>query len=220
MRDSSEQSLADRVHDELREQIITGRLTPGQRLLERELSAEFGVSRIPLREALPRLEAEGFVTVLPRRGAVVSTVEVRDLEELFDVWVSLDTLAAQQAARKTTERTSARIVAALARAERATANGSARRVALANSALHEVIYEIADNRLLDRLMGPVNGRIRWLFRLTDRDPHRLCAEHRKLCAAIVAGDADLAGRLATEHVEAGREFSIAAMKRVRPQLVR
>ena len=82
----ADQSLSVKIYEELRERIIEGTLAAGERIRERELAAEFNVSRIPIREAMPRLEAEGFIKTLPRRGAVVTEMTLNDVEEEERTW--------------------------------------------------------------------------------------------------------------------------------------
>ena len=92
--------LSERVAEALREGIISGRIPGGSKLNERELAAELKVSRIPLREALPLLEAEGFIHSEARRGSVVHTFTLRDAEEVFDLRLQLEPFAAAAAARR------------------------------------------------------------------------------------------------------------------------
>lgn len=213
----SDRSLPEKVYDYLREGIIEGDLPPGMRLLEREISERLGVSRIPIREALPQLEAEGFVQTMPRRGSIVTQLSLRDVDELFDVRASLEVLAARLAAHRADERTSAELGRALERADVATANGAEREIAAANAGFHEVILRMTGNRLLQAMAAPINGRVRWLFRLTsDRDPRMMCEEHHELHGAICGGHADLAASLAFVHVERGRQPSLELLAGVLP----
>ena len=92
----ADQPLSAKIYEALRERIIEGALRPGERIRERELAEELNVSRIPIREAMPRLEAEGFIRTLPRRGAVVTEMTIGDVEELFVVRSSLEVLAAME----------------------------------------------------------------------------------------------------------------------------
>ncbi|WP_320781998.1 GntR family transcriptional regulator, partial [Streptomyces sp. CRN 30] len=94
-------SLCGRAYDTLRRRIVEGELQPGQRLVERDLAAELEVSRIPLREALRLLEADGLVVLVPRRGALVAPFAPADVRHLFDVRESLEALAARLAAGRT-----------------------------------------------------------------------------------------------------------------------
>lgn len=213
----SDRSLSAKVYEYLRDAIVEGELAPGTRLLERELSTRLEVSRIPIREALPQLEAEGLIQTSPRRGAVVTQLTLRDIGELFDVRASLDVLTARSAAGQARTRSSVSLGEALDRAEVATESGSATEIAAANAAFHEAILRMSANRLLESLMTPINARVRWLFRLTsERDPKLLCAEHRELHDAIRAGDADLAASLAYVHVERGRRPSLESLAAILP----
>src|SRR5438874_11414386 len=92
--------LRDKVVDELRRRIIDGVYEPGDRLTEERLADDFGVSRNPVREAIRVLEAEGFLRAQPRRGDVVAQMSVQDVEDLFDVRMSLEELAARLAAQR------------------------------------------------------------------------------------------------------------------------
>ncbi|MFJ9895911.1 GntR family transcriptional regulator [Streptomyces sp. NPDC091280] len=214
---SDSRSLVHKVYEYLRDGIIEGELPPGTRLLERELSERLDVSRIPIREALPQLEAEGLITTLPRRGSMVTQLTLRDIDELFSVRTSLEVLAARLASGQAAERSTALLSPAFARAELATAEGRQAEIAAANAAFHEAIVRLSGSRLLNSMMAPINARVRWLFRLTsDRDPGVLCTEHRELYEAICAGDSELAAALAFVHVERGRRPSLESLAGVLP----
>lgn len=207
-------SLRDRAYETLRRRILETELQPGERLVERDLAAELAVSRIPLREALRRLEAEGLVLLVPHRGALVSPFTPADVRDLFDVRESLESLAARLAAERSDAAGLARLTARLDSARTATREGDRAAIAAANAGFHTDIVELADNPLLSSMMRPLEARTHWLFRLTaQRDPARQCAEHETLHAAIAAGDADRAAALAQEHVADGRAESLALAER-------
>jgi DNA-binding GntR family transcriptional regulator len=92
-------NLRDRISDSIRDSIIEGKLQPGERLTEPEVALQLGVSRTPLREAFLQLEAEGFLTVNPRKGAVVSALSLKDAEETYEIKSSLEALAARLAVK-------------------------------------------------------------------------------------------------------------------------
>src|SRR3954465_11647259 len=94
--------LRDQVLSELRQRIVNGDYPPGQRLTEERLAADFGVSRNPVREALRIVEADGAVTMMPRRGAGVATPDASPVADLFAVRSSLETVAARMAAERAT----------------------------------------------------------------------------------------------------------------------
>jgi len=210
--------LSARIYRELRSQIISGALPPGTRLRERELAEQLNVSRIPLREALPQLEADGFIQTVMRRGALVTQLTMRDVEELFDVRLGAEVYATRLAAKRVASGAStADLRVAMARCDAALAVGDAEQIADLNGALHEEIVRLANNSLLWNMMRSVSGRDRWIFRMTsDRSPVVACHEHHELCEAIYAGDPDFSAAIAYSHIERGREPSIESLRSVLP----
>jgi DNA-binding GntR family transcriptional regulator len=210
---SERQPLAatrQRVREELRERILTGRLRPGDRLVERELAEDLGVSRVPVREAIRSLEAEGFLVVQSPRRVVVRQLARVDVEELFDVREALEGLAAGLAAARAGAAERKRLERVLADAARATARGDAARIPVLNSRFHDEIVAIAGNALLSTMLQPLEGRLRWL---TSQNEHwaDLLDEHRRLYEAIVSGDAERAKASAVEHVRVNREVTLRSL---------
>ena len=95
--------LRDVVFENLREAIVEGRLKPGQRLMEVQLAEQLGVSRTPVREAIRKLELEGLVVMLPRKGAYVANMSLKDLIDVLEIRASLEGLAASLAAERITD---------------------------------------------------------------------------------------------------------------------
>ncbi|GIM91594.1 GntR family transcriptional regulator [Paractinoplanes toevensis] len=214
---TTDRSLSTQVYEFLRERIISGELEPGRRLVEREICEQLNVSRIPLREALPQLEADGFIRTMPRRGAMVTQLTLRDIEELFDVRESLEVLAARLAAANPDPIALAGLETRISAARSALDRGSDHEAAAANVAFHDDVLAMSRNRLLHGLMQPLNGRMQWLFRMTaDRDIRVQCAEHEGLYAAIRDGNVELAASLAFAHVAGGRQPSLALLADVLP----
>lgn len=200
MTPENDTGLPTRIAHHLREQIITGRIAMGARLNERVIAEQLNVSRVPVREALPILEAEGFVTSKPRRGSVVHTFTLDDAREVFDLRRQLEPLAAGFAAER-----------AAAGADTGGIRESLRYAApdasdlppsTRNSDLHDEILLLSGHSLLQRITGLMSGRVRWLFRLTpERDTPSMWQEHSDIVDAIVAGRRDLASLLMSAHVE-------------------
>ncbi|WP_410596320.1 GntR family transcriptional regulator [Amycolatopsis sp. lyj-23] len=199
-----------RVREELRERILTGRLRPGDRLVERELAEDLGVSRVPVREAIRALEAEGFLVVQSPRRVVVRQLARVDVEELFDVREALEGLAAGLAAARAGAAELKRLERVLADAARATARGDAARITVFNSRFHDEIVAIAGNALLTTMLQPLEGRLRWL---TSQNEHwaELLDEHRRLYEAIASRDAERAKASAVEHVRVNREVTLRSL---------
>ncbi|MGW9412879.1 GntR family transcriptional regulator [Arthrobacter cupressi] len=194
------------VYEWIRERIIDGTYPPGQRIRERDVALELDVSRVPVREALPQLESEGYIETLPRRGAVVTHLTVQGVTELFDVRASLEVLAARLAAGASAAGAdTGRLTALLEKAGGALVANDERLIAELNAQIHEEILELSGSRLLRRLMSPVNGQLRRLFHVAaDRDQAVQHDEHSTIVQAILGGHAELAGALAFAHVEHSR----------------
>ncbi|MEV4096018.1 GntR family transcriptional regulator [Streptosporangium saharense] len=203
--DADYRPLRDRVRDELRQRIIDDVYPPGTRLVETEIAAQLGVSRLPVRESIRALESEGFVRTIPRRGAVVAELSEQDVEELFDVREALEVLASQQAATRATKAELRRVRGILARARKALDSGD--RVALgeANEAFHDEILKLSHNALLQTVLEPLQGRLHWLLRQTG-DPYDLFEEHSAWFEAIASGSPELAAEHALRHARLNREI--------------
>ncbi len=189
----------------LRDRILHGDLAPGQRLVERTLASELGVSRIPVRDALNILRGEGFVSALPNRGMTVTALSPQDVEELFEVRESLEVLAVRRATERATPDEIDRLEQSIAASEAAWERSDTDAVGRCNQEFHDLLWKMAHNSLLSSLMEPLEGRMHWLLRQND-DPRRLQAEHVAILAAIRSGDAELAARTALDHVQTSREI--------------
>ncbi|WP_067672514.1 GntR family transcriptional regulator [Nocardia miyunensis] len=199
--------LRDEVCEQLRDRIIAGQFQPGYRLVERDLAEQFGVSRIPVREAIQTLITEGFVEVLSPRKIVVKRVSRRDVEELFGVREALETYAAREATLRADKAELRTLKNLVEKARRATLSGHPDRISRANAEFHRHIIDMAGNRLLAELLRPLEGRLRWLFQQIE-DPGQLWCEHRALYEAIASGDADIAADHALRHVRENRAIAL------------
>lgn len=209
-------SLVDIVQDYLRERITSGVLAPGDRLKERDLAEETGISRVPIREAMRILASEGFVTLNPRRGAVVARLEPEDLDEIYEVREALEVLESALAARNATPDEVVQLMSHVEAAERALTDGDRPAADRANLAFHAQLVQMAHNEVLARTLEPLQNRLNWLLRL-NTDPRQLCVEHRSLAEAIAAGDADTARRLAITHVATSKKIALQQLFGTRVQ---
>lgn len=197
---------------ELRHRIITGVYQQGVRLPEQRLASDLNVSRIPLREALPQLEVEGFVISTPRRGIAVHRWTPRAVDDLFDTRLAIEPYAARLAARRSDSGTPRRLSDLLAASERERERGDALRLWEANADFHQGVVDLAGNDLLSGLMRTITPRMTWVFHLTAwRDPHLAGAEHGAITEAVARGDEQLAASLMFAHIEAGREPTLASL---------
>ncbi|OJX67928.1 MAG: hypothetical protein BGO95_06100 [Micrococcales bacterium 73-13] len=206
-------SLKSELIDELRMDIVQGRLEPGERLVERTLSETYGVSRVPLREAMLHLAAEGFLTITPRRGATVATFTIDSVSDLFDVREQLDSLAARLAAERIDAAGVKRLEQALLRAEQTALTDDEAERTVENARFHELIVDLAESPLLTSIMKPIGARVRWLFSFMSRAESSplLAQEHRRLFELIAGGDGPQAAEYARAHVAATRQSTIDAL---------
>jgi DNA-binding GntR family transcriptional regulator len=191
------------VLDELREQIISGELEQGSRIVEDQVARELGVSRNPVREALRVLEAEGLVEMNARRGAAVAAVSDSDVEHVFEMREAFESFAARLAARRVTPAARQILAAELAEATAAVRGGNPAALTHHNTRFHATVYQLGDNKYLLHVMEVIGGRIEWIFRqnAVSRGPGSL-EEHAAIVQAISDGDEDLAASLAAQHVQA------------------
>jgi DNA-binding GntR family transcriptional regulator len=197
--------LRQSVYEALAELIIAGRLVPGQHLVETELARQLGVSRQPVREALHRLQAEGWVDLRPNQGAFVHVPTDREVDELLDVRELLEVEAARLAAKAATREQVARLRALCSQGEAAVAAGDTARFVALNNEFHAALADIAGNLVLAELGAIVGRRVRWYYRLVaPLREHESSAEHVDLVEAIETADAERAAQVARRHVERTR----------------
>ncbi|HEX6662062.1 MAG TPA: GntR family transcriptional regulator [Gaiellaceae bacterium] len=196
-------TLWQRVHERLREQILSGELEPGAELAEVALSEKLGVSRGPIREALGRLASEGLVIVRPRRGAVVRSLSKEEFLELYQVREALEMMAVRLAV----PRLGKEDLEELQRLNDTMAQHAERnevdRFFDANVAFHSRLLEASGNGTLQELYRQLVGQLgRYRLRsLTLRgNMQRSVAEHAALLRAAKRGDAERAAHLMCEHI--------------------
>lgn len=196
-------TLWQRVHEHLREEIISGRLAPGTVLHEVALAGSLGVSRGPIRDALGRLAVEGLVTTTPRRGAVVRALSSDEFIEAYQVREALEMMAVRLAVPRLTADDLAemeRLIEAMAaRAEADDVQGFFE----LNTEFHQRFFEVAGNRTLAELYRQLRGQIdRHRLRSLELrgDLRRSIAEHRAILSAAETGDVQRTVQLASDHI--------------------
>ncbi len=203
------QSLASAVAANLREQIISGELREGEQLRQDAIAAEFQVSRIPVREALRHLEAEGLITMVAHRGAIVSALSPAEIEELFEIRALLECHILRHAIAQLTDEDFQNAERILWEYEKSLEHESD--IALWgqwNWRFHSVLYGPARRPVLLGLLRALNNncdRYTRLHLLVTREQHRAGEAHRELLAACRTRSADLACDALWQHItQAGR----------------
>jgi DNA-binding GntR family transcriptional regulator len=196
-------TLWQRVHEHLREEILSGRLPPGSVLQEVALAESLGVSRGPLREAIGRLQAEGLVTVRPRRGAIVRALTPHEFLEAYQVREVLEILGIRLAVPRLSANDVAELEALVDEMAAHAETEDAERFFDANDRFHRaLVHASANARLIEmhgQLLGQM-GRYRMRSLALRGNLARSVGEHRAILRAAKAGNAERAERLLGEHI--------------------
>ncbi|MBC9728324.1 GntR family transcriptional regulator [Streptomyces sp. TRM68367] len=194
--------LRDRVYEALLELITTRALQPGQHLVESELAGYLGVSRQPVREALQRLNTEGWVDLRPAQGAFVHEPTEEEADQLLTVRTLLEAEAARLAAAHANAEGVKVLQELCAEGERAVDADDVDGAVALNARFHAKVMELAGNAVLAELAGQVDRRVRWYYTPVARQRgQQSWIEHRELIAAITNRDEGRATQLMREHTE-------------------
>ncbi|WP_406385213.1 GntR family transcriptional regulator [Streptomyces sp. NBC_01618] len=198
--------LRERVYEALLELITTRALRPGQHLVESELAGHLGVSRQPVREALQRLNTEGWVDLRPAQGAFVHEPTEGEADQLLSVRTLLEAEAARLAAVNSDAAGIAVLEELCAKGEQAVADDDVDLAVATNAAFHAKVMELAGNVVLSELAGQVDRRVRWYYTpVARRRGTQSWIEHRSLIAAIASRDEQRATEIMRAHTEHTRK---------------
>lgn len=196
--------LSELVYERVVEGICNGTLAPGERLTQEGLAKQLDVSRLPVGQALKRLQAEGFVHPAGRRGLKVAPLEVRFVRELYEFRAGIDQVSAGLAAQRAGSGLREAGDAILERGRRAAAARDIPQLIAADVAFHQLICEAAGNRLiLETMAAHWNHTRRVMQRILsdDRNQDQVWRDHADILDAVCTGDAVAAERTARRHVE-------------------
>lgn len=205
----------DRVYSHIRDGIIAGTYAPGARLGEVDIAELTDTSRTPVREALRQLEMEGLVEVVPHRGARVYTWTADDLEEIYDLRMTLEAMAAARAARRIGDKDIDRLSELCDLMESAAANGQQLDLmAQLNDEFHAIVRTAAASTRLLTMLGAVIQFplvMRTFHRYAPADVARSHAHHRDLVAALASGDEIWADSVMRAHVRAAKHVLLQSL---------
>lgn len=215
--DSAEHAPRQRVQDEIRRDIIFGILPAGSRITETALAHKYGISRVPVREALRALEVEGFVESKPFAGSTVSAIPVDDADDLFAIREALEAATARRAARNAAAqfaaggpdpawwKTRKDLAVLLEEGDKAVTDGRIDLLPELNIRFHLGIADLSRSASLTALLRQISGKIEWLYASdVDNRGKSSWSEHRAIMAAIDAGNVPEAERGMAAHVHSSR----------------
>ena len=207
--------LRDVVFNTLRQGILRGLLPPGLRLMEIQLAKQLGVSRTPVREAIRKLELEGLVVTIPRKGAEVAEITPKDLHDVLEVRCALEALAVELACQAITEEGLAELETYLDKFKTLVPTGDINALAECDVAFHDVIINSTNNKRLIQLLNNLREQM-YRYRLEylkDNSTHPLLIrEHQKIIDCLQNRDSEGAKSVISEHINQQYEDVIQSLK--------
>ena len=209
------QPLREAVCETLRDAIRKGILEPGERLMEVQLAEELGISRTPVREAIRKLEQEGYVIMMPRRGTYVSDISTNDVKEIFEIRSALESLAAGLAARRIEPDELETLQNLLVEIEGYIAKNDIEKIVETDIKFHGLLYQVSRNDRLVSIISNLKEQLARFRTLSMSYPGRLqetLEEHSEMVEAIANGDASAARDAAEHHMERAEKTLLMALR--------
>lgn len=205
--------LRDVVFNTLREAILKGELIPGERLMEKTLSERMGVSRTPIREAIRKLELEGLVMMVPRKGAEVAKITEKDIRDLLEVRATLEALAVRLACENMDEEAKKRLNFLKDEFARAAKKKDVDLIIRKDVEFHDAIFAATDNDKLIQIVSNLREqiyrfRVKYIQEMPDYQV--LINEHEEIVTSIINGDIKTAEAMAISHI-ANQEKAVIDM---------
>ena len=211
----SYQPLREVVCESLREAIRRGILKPGERIMEIQLAEELGVSRTPVREAIRKLELEGYVVMMPRRGTYVANMSIRDINEIFEIRTALESLSNGLAAEHITDEELEHLQRLLVIIGGYIKEGNMEKIVETDIEFHDLMYHAARNQRLVGIISNLRDQLTRFRTLSMSHPGRLEAtleEHKAIVEAIANGDRRSSSKAAERHMENSEKTLLQAME--------
>lgn len=204
-------TLRERIVDFIKDSVVSGRLKQGERVPEQEIAESFGISRTPIREAFRQLESEGFITVTPRKGAVVSPITDKDVSEFYDIKSLLEGYAAKTACAKLTQKDIKKLESLNVQMERSAEKDDVKGFFRLDNQFHDTFLKACGNEKLCALIHHLVQQFE-RFRITALSlPGRMqdsLKQHNRIIEAFKAGDTVLVEDLVRANAERGRDVLV------------
>lgn len=207
--------LRDVVFNTLRDAILTGKLVPGERLMENQLAEKLGVSRTPVREALRMLELENLVELVPRKGAQVLDMGEKDIVDILEIRSALEGLATSLACKKMSKETLQQMKNMEVDFERAVAENDVERFVDIDEEFHDLIFSSTENNKLMQMFRTLRiqmYRYRMALAKNDTSMSTIVAHHRSIIRAIENHDSEEGASIAQGHIKYQADFILRFMR--------
>lgn len=201
-------TLREKIVETIRSAIVNGQLPAGTRVAEPDLADRFGISRTPIREAFRQLESEGFITVIPRKGAVVASFSAKDVSDFYDLKALLEGYAARCAAKVLTEKDLSKMEAVNRQIEAAAAKKDLRKVLVLHNEFHDIFLKACGN---EKLHSIIQGMVMQFqrFRLVLAMPGKIegsVRQHQEIVEAFRKKDGSMAETLVQKNALYGKKI--------------
>lgn len=209
--------LREIVFETMRNAIISGDLKPGQRLMEVQLAEQLGVSRTPVRESIRKLELEGLVKMVPRKGAYVTPMSISDLREMMEIRRALENLSAELAAKNATEEDIKKLHESNKGFESSAMTNNEKGIIDYDIDFHETIYKATGNERLCNMINSLREqmqrvRVEYVHHISDKKP--LIGQHQMIIKYIEEHNPEAAAKAASEHIKEAEEDMIVELSKL------
>jgi DNA-binding GntR family transcriptional regulator len=209
-------NLVEQVRDAVLEEIASGRLAPGARIIQEQIAQALGVSRQPVQQALLLLRNLGVVRDAPGRGLEVAPLDPEVVRQLYELRGAVEALAARRAAQRGADRAARDGATLIAVGREATAGGSVARMAEADLRFHAFVHELSGNPFVARAMSTHEAQLqRVMVEVLKRSagtPRDIWDQHEAILEAIAAGDAGRAEALAGAHIQQAADYMVERLR--------
>lgn len=208
--DTTKQSLSDIAYVRIKAALVDLQFGPGSAITEMQLMEKLGMSRTPVRQALHRLEQEGLVKLLPRKGWFVAGVSLRDIQEIFVIREALEGIAARLAAERMTDAQLQELKDYMDKVKPA----EGQETIDPGDILHQRIFEVVENAQMNRVLNLYDDQLRRFHVMASRLPGRALLsyrEHYDILAAMIEREAEKAERLMREHIRSSKSSILEAV---------
>ena len=212
---SLQPNLVDQVKDALLEEITSGKLSPGERIIQEQIAQALGVSRQPVQQALLLLRNQGVLKDAGGRGLIVAPLDADHVAHIYEMRAVIEGLACRLAATHRAEQARKQGEAIIEAGRKAVASGSVAKMIAADIRFHEFLYGLSGNPLIGPAMDThrtYTQRVMGEVLVQDQEPRDIWDQHAKILAAIVSGKPELAEKLAKEHLMQASHFMVSRLK--------
>lgn len=208
-------SLSMSVFEELEEEILNGKIEPGENLTEIKLSSDLGVSRTPVREALRMLEQKNLVQITPNKGAIVLGINEKDLDDIYTIRMNIEGLGSKWAVANITEEQIKELKEIVELQEFYMMKDSLEQINQLDARFHEKMYEYSNSRTLQHMLSDLHHMIQRYRKISFNSKGRTekaIQEHREILEAVINRDEDEAERLTIKHIINAKENLLNIIK--------